>query len=181
MLFKCIKIGLVGLVGLAIVGGLVFGGDVFSYVRSSAASVRDSVKDAVPIEFELQRARQLLEEIVPELHANIRLIAQEEVEVAELKEDIASSETGLAEERARLGKLSSLLESGVSYYVVSERSYARESVKEELGRRFERYKEAEIILAGSRCGRPWTCSKRPAPARRCSPARSRPWPASIGW
>ena len=79
MIRKAIKYGVVPVVALLLVGGLMFGSDLGSYISSSARSVRESVKDSVPTEFELQRARDLLEQIVPEMHANIRLIAQVKV------------------------------------------------------------------------------------------------------
>ena len=82
MIMKWLKRSVIVVAGVSIVGGMLFGKDVVSYVRSSAKSVQTVVKDSVPIEFELRRARDLLEEIIPEMHANIRLIAEDEVEVA---------------------------------------------------------------------------------------------------
>lgn len=70
---------------LVITGGLLFGSDLSSYIRSGAKMTQEKVKDAVPIEFELRRAQDLLEEILPEIHANIELISKEEVEIAALK------------------------------------------------------------------------------------------------
>ena len=85
---KWIKRGVVGLVLFVVVGGLLFGTELSSYVRSSAKMTQDVVKDAVPIEFELRRAQDLLENILPEIHANIQLIAKEEVEISALKREI---------------------------------------------------------------------------------------------
>ncbi|MHC4073980.1 MAG: signal peptide-containing protein, partial [Planctomycetota bacterium] len=81
MVTKWLKRSVIVVAGLSVAGSLLFGKDVVSYVRSSAKSVRTVVKDSVPIEFELRRARDLVEDIIPEMHANVRLIAQEEVEV----------------------------------------------------------------------------------------------------
>ena len=103
MILKCIKIGLVAAAGLAVVGGLVFGTDAVSYFYTSAKSVRTAMKDKVPTEFELQRARDLLDDIIPEMQANIRLIAQEEVEVAALRAEIERVQVSLADEQARIG------------------------------------------------------------------------------
>ena len=43
---------------------LLFGSDATSYVTTSVASVRDSVKNSVPVEFELERARQQISDII---------------------------------------------------------------------------------------------------------------------
>ena len=92
MILRWVKWGVMGTVGLGLLGGMLFGKDMISYVKSSAKGVRTVVKDSVPIEFELRRARDLLEEIIPEMQANIRLIAEEEVEVAALKGEIAKNQ-----------------------------------------------------------------------------------------
>ena len=136
--------------GVSLAGGLIFGKDVVSYVRSSAKSVRTVVKDSVPIEFELRRARDLLEDIIPEMHANVRLIAQEEVEVAGLKVDIARGETSIEEEKVRVTKLRDALEKPQAQYCFGSRVYPRSYVKEDLARRFERFKESELVLASKR-------------------------------
>ena len=147
MLWKCAKISAVVLIGSAVVGGLVFGSDLVSYVGSSAASVRSAVKESVPIEFELRRARHTLEEIIPEMHANIRLIAAEEVEVASLRDDIGHSETTLVEEKVRIDKLCGLVTVRRTSYTIGGRKHTHQAVKADLARRFDRYKELELMLA----------------------------------
>lgn len=150
MITKWLKRGVVTVVGVSIVGGLLFGKDVASYVRSSAKSVRTVVKDSVPIEFELRRARDMLEEIMPEMHANIRLIAQEEVEIAGLKTDISKSEQSMGDERARIATLRDALDKPQARYCFAGQEYPRSYVKEDLANRFERFKESELVLAGKK-------------------------------
>ncbi len=150
MLTKVIKYVVVPVVVVGAVGGVLFGTDLGSYVSSSARSIRHSVKESVPLDFELQRARDLLEDIVPEMHANIRLIAREEVEVENLKRDIAECEGALADERAKIRRLSGMLEERQDVYRIGGRRYDRQDVKGDLARRFERFKEAEVVLAGKR-------------------------------
>ena len=147
MITKWLKLGIIGTVGLGLLGGMIFGKDVVSYVRSSAKSVRTVVKDSVPIEFELRRARDLLEDIIPEMHANIRLIAQEEVEVASLKGEIGKSQENLEEERMKIKALRGSLEVHQAAYTFGGRRYSRGDVKADLAARFERLKEGELILA----------------------------------
>ena len=93
MFGKCKK-GLFLILCLMAVGAFFFGKDVFSYIKTSGKWVRTSMKDSVPVEFELRRAKDLLEEIIPEMHANIGIIASEEVEVAALKNEISENEKG---------------------------------------------------------------------------------------
>jgi RNase H-fold protein (predicted Holliday junction resolvase) len=150
MILKVIKYGVLGTVGLALVGGLLFGGDLVSYISTSAKSMRTAMKDNVPIEFELQRARDSLEQIIPEMQANIRLIASEEVEVADLQTDIRQCDTSLGEERTRVARLRDILGTEQVRYVVGGLEYSRDQVKDELARRFDHFKEAEQVLAGKK-------------------------------
>lgn len=146
MITRWLKISVIGIVGLGLLGGLLFGRDALSYVRSSARSIRAVAQDAVPVEFELRRARDLLEDIIPEMHANIRLIAQEEVEVAALKGEIAKGQENLDAERNRIKTLRTSLETPQAQYTFADRRYSRDDVKADLAARFERLKEGELIL-----------------------------------
>ncbi len=150
MIMRWLKRSVIVVAGISVVGGLLFGKDVASYVRSSAKSVRTVVKESVPIDFELRRARDLLDEIIPEMHANVRLIAQEEVEVAGLNVDIANSEKSTEEERVRIAKLRDALATPQARYCFAGREYPRSYVKADLANRFERFKDSELNLAGKR-------------------------------
>ena len=146
MFTKWLKTIIIGGVSLCLIGGFLFGKDMVSYLRSSARSVRTAVKDTVPVDFELRRARDLLEEIIPEMHANIKMIAQEEVEVAALKADIGQQEKLVVDERMRIQKEHDALKMQKASYTIVEKEYSREHLKEDLARRFERFKEAEMVL-----------------------------------
>lgn len=150
MIWKMTKLAVLGTAGLALVGGLLFGKDLMSYVGSSAKSMRTVVKDNVPLEFELQRARDMLEQIIPEMQANIRLIAQEEVEVASLESDIRQCQSSLGEEKVRVAKLREMLNVQQVSYTVGGLDYSREQVREELARRFDRFKESELVMTGKK-------------------------------
>jgi hypothetical protein len=148
MIMKTIKMGLIGLAGMGVVAGLVFGTDLGSYFRTSTRTVRTAFKDSVPLEFELQRARDLADDIVPEMQANVRLIAQEEVEIANLRQEIQQNQTALAQEKVRVTKLSDVLKTQQVNYVLGNLEYTHDQVKSELAREFDRYKEAEVVLSG---------------------------------
>jgi len=139
-----------GLAGLGIAGGLLFGHDLCSYLTSSARSVRVAVNDSVPVEFQLRRARDLVEDIVPEMQANVRVIAQQEVEIDALRKDIDQSERGLADERARVAKIRDCLLSQQASFTFGPHAYTREQLKEDLARRFDSSKECDVVLSGKK-------------------------------
>ncbi len=146
MLTKLMKILLIGGVVFVLAGALFFGKDLISYAYSSAKSVRTAVKNSVPVEFELTRARDLLDRIIPEMHANIRLIAQEEVEIAALKADIERGCDNLAQEKQKIAKLRNALDVKRASYTFGDYKYTRAALKRDLAARFERFKEAELVF-----------------------------------
>jgi len=147
MITKTLKLGGLILVGTGLIGSMFFGKDMLSYARSSAKSVQTAVKDSVPIEFELKRAKDMLEEVIPEMHANIKMISQEEVEIAALQADIEKSQQNLNEEAQRVQKLRKALNINQASYTFGDRQFTRTDVKQDLSHRFERYKEAELVFA----------------------------------
>lgn len=150
MIMKMVKYGVIGLAGAALLGGLLFGADILSYAGTSAKAVRTAMKDNVPIEFELQRARDTLDQVIPEMQANIRLVAQEEVEVNNLNGEIRLCSDSLDTEKVRVAKLRDLLTTERVRYTFAGIEYSRDQVKDELARRFDRFKEAELVLAGKK-------------------------------
>lgn len=147
MILRWVKWGVMGTVGLGLLGGMLFGKDVISYAKSSAKGVRTAMKDSVPIEFELRRARDLIEEIIPEMQANIRRIAEDEVEVAALKGEIAKNREGLSDEQSKIKTLRVALEQPRAQYAFAGRNFSHDDVKLDLAGRFERFKESEVVLA----------------------------------
>lgn len=142
---KWLKRGSLAVVGVVVVGGFLFGTDFFSYLRTSAGNVRESVRENVPIEFELERARDLINEILPEIHSNIHVIAQDEVEIASLEEDIKLGAEKLAEDRSGLGKLRDKLNVVIASYEIGGCKYSRDQLMEHVSLKFARVKDAEII------------------------------------
>ena len=147
---KMIKTVALVTVGGLVIGGVVLGTDVLSYVRSSTKSVQNAVKDSIPLDFELQRARDMLEEIIPEMHTNIKLIAREEVEIAALKADIDQSEQLLAKAEQRIEKLRNMHVVHQSSYRLNNQVVDREQITSDLAHRFEQFTEAQVIVESKR-------------------------------
>jgi hypothetical protein len=148
MIFKMLKLTVLASAGALVVGGLVFGSDLVSYMRTGARSVQTSVKESIPTAFELQRAKDMLDDILPEMHANVKLIAQQEVECANLKDDIARSQQALGDERVRVSKLRDAVSSRQVSFTFGDVTYSRTRLTEELSHRFDLLKESEMVLAG---------------------------------
>lgn len=146
MLWKMIKYGgLTAGAGL-LAGGLVLGSDLGSYVRSSCRSMQVAVKDNIPVEFELRRARDLLDGVGPELHENIRLVAEQEVEIGSLKNELQQSRQALVDEKHRIQKLRDCLSSQQTSFTFDGMSFSRNQIERDLSRQFTHFREAEAAL-----------------------------------
>jgi chromosome segregation ATPase len=114
-----------------------------SHVRTAWNEVKDTVKNTVSIDFELKRARQMIKDLRPEIEKNLRLIAQEEVEVAKLEKQVTKSQDQLARDRQDILRLKGDLDSGSEVFVYAGRSYTAKEVKSDLTSRFEQFKTQE--------------------------------------
>jgi hypothetical protein len=137
-----------GLAAAVAAGLFFFGTDVFSYGSSSVRMLKKAVSDSVPVEFEIKRSRDLLDELIPEMHANIKLVAQEEVGVSNLEKELERERQALETERGRIQTLRDSLSGAEVSHRFGNRSYSRAQVLEELARRFEHFRTAELLIAG---------------------------------
>jgi chromosome segregation ATPase len=142
MMKKGILIG----AGVLVLLGLLFGREGFSYVKTSLGWVRQGVRDAVPVEFEIGRARQMIKDLDPEIHKNMHLIAKEEVEVAHLREQLGTAEKNLVKNKSDIERLNTDLKRGDSTFVYAGKSYTQQQVETDLARRFELFKVKEATL-----------------------------------
>jgi hypothetical protein len=132
--------------GAALLGLVFVGRDALSYVRTSAGYVSDAVQETVPIEFQVDRARGMIQDLLPEVRKNMHVIAKEEVEVQRLDEQIADTRTRLTKEKAQLLRLKTDLATAKNEYTYAGRTYSADDVRADLANRFNRYKTGEATL-----------------------------------
>lgn len=130
----------------ALLVGLLFGREGFSHVKTSLGWVRQSVRESVPVEFEIGRARQMIKDLVPEIHRNMHLIAKEEVEVKNLRDQLDGAEKQLVKNKTDIQRLTQDLQTGDRQFVYCGKSYSAKQVENDLTRRFEQYKVKEATL-----------------------------------
>jgi len=96
------------LLGGAVLGGagfLFFGTDFPSYAGTVFSSVRESVAGQIPVELELKRAQTLIRQIDPQIETCKRDLANAEVDLATLQEQVVRLEkvVGAEEKELKLG------------------------------------------------------------------------------
>lgn len=125
---------------------LMFGRDTFSYVVTSAGRVHRSVRESVPLNFELERARRMIASLEPEISTHKREIAREELELKKLEERIVADRDDVAGLWRDIQRLRDDLSRGDSNFVYAGRSYTAKQVENDLSNRFERYQTRETTL-----------------------------------
>jgi chromosome segregation ATPase len=125
-----------------ILGGLVATG-AWSYIRTGMGQASQAVKDSVPIEWELKRARQMIDDLKPEIAKNMQVVAKEEVSVARLSNEITSKKNVLAKSRDDIMRLKDDLKTGSVHYVYAGRKYTQTQVRDDLTNRFKQFQVHE--------------------------------------
>jgi chromosome segregation ATPase len=132
--------------GLVLVGLFLFGRHARSYVGTAAGWARDSVKESVPLDFEIDRARGLVKSLQPEIQKNMHVIAKEEAEVERLEKQVDQAETKLEKDKTELMRLKNDVASGKDVFHYGARTYTVSQVKTDMSNRFERVKTADATI-----------------------------------
>jgi len=139
-----------GVLGAALGAGmlyLVFGTSAPSYVRTAFHKVRHNAKVAVPVQFEIDRARGEIANLEPAIRDNIEALARAEVDVEYLDREIATTRDNLAGEKKAMLALRQGLETGD--FRLAGHGHARytaDEIKNELASRLDRYRNVTKIL-----------------------------------
>jgi len=144
------KHSLIGAGVLLVAGSFIFGRDVFSYAKTWGSSVRNYVKAEVPLEFEVQRAREMVEELVPDIRDCMHVIAEQQVDIEYRTADVNRRTTALGKQKNDILALRSDLGTGKSTFRYASRTYTSDEVKRDLALRFEQFKFAEESIGRDR-------------------------------
>lgn len=124
---------------------LVFGTAAPSYVKTAFHKVRTGAKDAVPIQFEIERARQLITDLDPAIKANIETLAKYDVEIGHLKKEIVATRDNLDKEKSTILALRETLSKDVRP-ASGGVTYSKEDVTRELASRYDHFKRTQETL-----------------------------------
>lgn len=147
MLKKSLIVG----AGMLLLAGLFVGpGNVCSYVKTGVSSAQSAFKGSVPIEFELERARQMVTDLAPEIRHHTLEIAKVEVDVERLEREVAARDERLAVQKSQMMELKEGLDEGRTVFTYANRHFTDTQVRSDLTNRFEQYKTEEATLENMR-------------------------------
>src|SRR6187401_1855990 len=79
-------------VGIGVTTGVLFGRNAASYVSTTYYRLTSSVEEAVPVDFQIDRAKQMVRDLDPEIRRSMHVIAKEEVAVEQLNKQVSGSQ-----------------------------------------------------------------------------------------
>jgi len=139
----CKKLTL-GVLGLAIVGALLFGSNLVPYVSTAFDKARDAAQRQVPISFQIEAAEKQMNKIQPEVQEMVWQIAKEKAAIKRLESELAANRENLDASYDEMITLRKHLESGKEYYTAANaKTYTNSRVREDLQHRFAIYKTAK--------------------------------------
>ena len=145
-----IKKTLIGVGAAAALGTFAFGTSAVSYMRMGVHEARQAVRAEIPVDFEIKRAKQEVERIVPEIEHCMHVIAEQQYDLEQRSAEIARRDADLNRQKDAILALRSDLDSGRDQFVYASRRYSADDVREDLARRFDRFKLAEDGLKRDR-------------------------------
>ncbi|MDC0262083.1 hypothetical protein OAK47_02555 [Planctomycetaceae bacterium] len=145
-----IKKVLMGVGALAVLPALFFGRDASSYFHTAKNNMRDAVKQEIPAEFEVERVRDMVANLVPDIRQCMHVIAGQQVDMEHLQSDIVRREDTVADQEKILLSMTKDLDGGHQEIQYASRTYTSDEVKRDLAVRFDKFKVAKEALQRDR-------------------------------
>jgi chromosome segregation ATPase len=140
----------VGTAAAAMAGGLLLGSDAYSYLRTFGGNVRQAVKSEISVDFELDRIRNEVDNLMPEIRQHMTVVAEQSVDVKDLERELTDKEASLVKQKEAILALRSDLETGKDKFTYRAVSYTRGEVEADLAQRFDSYCTAESSVKRDR-------------------------------
>ncbi|MBI5853135.1 MAG: hypothetical protein HZB39_19160 [Planctomycetes bacterium] len=150
MILRLIKWTVIGAAALCATGYVLFGTQIGSYLGTAASSFREGVAESIPIDFELKRARNLIREIDPQLHDARRELAQSEVDLQAVQEEVTRLEKEVGDGERKLRAVSASMTGGSVGFTFANNERVRVRVEFDLERTFEAFKNKVALLEGKK-------------------------------
>src|SRR4051812_37950413 len=133
--------------GVGITTSVLFGRNAASYVSTTYHRLTSSVEEAVPVDFQIDRAKQMVRDLDPEIRRSMHVIAKEEVAVEQLTTQITGNQEKVEKDKQDILRLQADLGQNKNVYHYASRTFTCDEVKQDLSRRFGRFKVSDDTLA----------------------------------
>jgi chromosome segregation ATPase len=130
-----------GVLGAALGAGslfLVFGTSAPSYVKTAFHKVRQNVKESVDPQFEIDRARQDIENLKPMFDQNKETLARAEVEAENLESEVGTMQANLDKAKQTILAMQQKLKTG-DFRLTGHVTDTADNIKADLAQRLDHY------------------------------------------
>lgn len=141
-----IKKAIVAAAALGIGAVALLGTDACSYGTTLFGNVREAVRSEIDPGFELDRIRNQVDNLMPEIRQHMKVVAEQVVDVRNMQADIAEKEAQLSSQKASILALRSDLDQGGDTFQYRQVSYTRGEVESDLADRFAAFQLLEAAL-----------------------------------
>src|SRR5262249_23094024 len=119
---------------------------VASYAGTAWSKIRASANNQVPVEFEIDRIRHEVAQLVPDMKKHLGVIAEEMVAIENLREEITTTRANLDTQKQAIAQMAQDLKSDSQTVVYNNRQYSRARISEKLARDLASCKRCETEL-----------------------------------
>jgi peptidoglycan hydrolase CwlO-like protein len=134
--------GLVVALGAALFGFTKVG----SYFGTAWKQVRQSASNQVPIEFEIERLKNEISQLMPDLKKNLSIVAEEMAAVERLEKDIQTTQGNMEKQKGTLLTMARDLETKETSFIYGPKVYSRDDVARKLTLDWKSYRICESEL-----------------------------------
>jgi chromosome segregation ATPase len=117
-----------------------------SYPATAFEKVRNSFKKQVPLEFEIERLRYQVNQLVPDMQKKLGTIAEMMVQVDNLRDDVADTRTALKRQKSQILSMTKELETGATTVSYRGKEWGSTQLREKLDSDFASYRQGEAEL-----------------------------------
>ncbi len=146
-MFKKLVIGSVVFAGLAF---LFLGPAVVSHARHAFGSVREGVQGAFPIEYELQRAERMIQDVAPEIEKAKHSVAEEQVEISYLEQEVTRLEKRISDSERKVKLQNASMKTGETSFTFAGRQYTRNQLENDLRLTFDEFKNDQQLIGSKK-------------------------------
>jgi chromosome segregation ATPase len=145
----CKKIGVATVavvLGLALLGFTKPGHKLFSHLELAWNKTAVGVNSSVPLDWEIDRITQEIDNLTLDVKKNFSVVASEEVAIERLRRDVTNTKANLEKQKEGILLMKSKLESGAETVSIAGRDFPASRVHEKLSQDWESFKAAEAAL-----------------------------------
>ncbi|NRA95539.1 MAG: hypothetical protein HRU14_04950 [Planctomycetes bacterium] len=125
---------------------VIMGPQALYHVEKAFDWARNEVEDSVPVEYRLEQAEEMIQDLGPEIDDCRERVAEEEVELDYLEAEIAKLSNRLEHDEDVLRTRNASLKAGNEVFAVAGRSYSTRDMRHRVRLAFERFKQKRSLV-----------------------------------